>query len=165
MADDERNSDSSSSDKLYDNYSYGSSTVYGGNVNAFANDGSFLEMFKKKMEDEKKQEGTTTNESKPSKSTPIAPPRKSSLLSSVRSLVGKRRGGKVLPTGMVKKVRKDHVQVSIEADLQDHSMLIIYSFLAVKDKKNDAWSQYMAEVKKYKDRSCEDEGKTRPLVK
>lgn len=31
--------------------------------------------------------------------------------------------------------------------------------------KSDAWSKYMAEVKKYKDHQCCDDDKTRPLVK
>ncbi|KAG0720613.1 hypothetical protein GWK47_048172 [Chionoecetes opilio] len=31
--------------------------------------------------------------------------------------------------------------------------------------KTDAWSQYMSEVRKYKEQSCEEEGKRRPLVK
>lgn len=31
--------------------------------------------------------------------------------------------------------------------------------------KSDAWSKYMAEVKKYKAHQCGDDDKTRPLVK
>jgi len=31
--------------------------------------------------------------------------------------------------------------------------------------KTDAWSQYMNEVKKYREQSCEEEDKRRPLVK
>merc|ERR1711963_441851 len=55
--------------------------------------------------------------------------------------VGKRRGGKILPTGKVKKAKQDE-----DEDTE----------------KKDAWSQYMSEVKKYKDQSCQEEGKTRP---
>ena len=61
-------------------------------------------------------------------------------------IVGKRRGGRVLKTGLVKKVKKEGEN---------------------EEEKNpkDAWSMYMAEVKKYREASCEEEGKTRPLVK
>lgn len=64
----------------------------------------------------------------------------------VPSIVGKRRGGRVLKTGMVKKVKK------VEDGEEDKAP-------------KDAWSMYMAEVKKYREASCEEEGKTRPLVK
>jgi len=60
-------------------------------------------------------------------------------------LVGKRRGGRVLPTGVVKKKRADEE--------------------GSEEKPKDAWSLYMAEVKRYKETSCEEDGKTRPLVK
>ncbi|CAG7725830.1 unnamed protein product [Allacma fusca] len=58
-------------------------------------------------------------------------------------MVGKRRGGKVLPTGIVKKPRAGNATQG----------------------RTDAWGQYMAEVKKYKEQSCEEERKNRPLVK
>ncbi|XP_057673033.1 telomerase RNA component interacting RNase [Corythoichthys intestinalis] len=102
--------------------------------NAFANDGSFMEMFKKKMEAEmrKKAEGTDAEEGhkKP-------PP--------VTSFVGKRRGGVFLKTGMVAKKQKQDTEAT--------------------PGKSDAWSKYMAEVKKYKAHQCGDDDKTRPLVK
>lgn len=113
--------------------------------NAFANDGSFMEMFKKKMEEERRKkelepgcsdtstadEGQSTQEKKP-------PP--------VTSFVGKRRGGAklALKTGMVAKKQK--------LDSEESG-------------KSDAWSKYMAEVKKYKAHQCGDDDKTRPLVK
>ncbi|ODM96014.1 hypothetical protein Ocin01_10659 [Orchesella cincta] len=59
-------------------------------------------------------------------------------------MVGKRRGGRVLPTGVVKKQK-----------VEDDS----------KKGKSDAWSQYMAEVRRYKDQSCTEERQNRPLVK
>lgn len=59
-------------------------------------------------------------------------------------IVGKRRGGRVLPTGMVKKQKREEEE---------------------EETPKDAWSLYMAEVRKYKEASCEEEGKTRPLVK
>ncbi|XP_024128658.1 telomerase RNA component interacting RNase [Oryzias melastigma] len=113
-------------------------------TNVFANDGSFMELFKKKMEEEKRkreaqhaggdagpnEQGQTSGEKK-------APP--------VTTFVGKRRGGVFLKTGMVAKKQKQ----DSDAD----------------GGKSDAWSKYMAEVKKYKDHQCCDDDKTRPLVK
>uniref|UniRef100_A0A3Q3II56 Uncharacterized protein n=1 Tax=Monopterus albus TaxID=43700 RepID=A0A3Q3II56_MONAL len=58
--------------------------------------------------------------------------------------VGKRRGGVFLKTGMVAKKQKQDTEVSVLGD---------------------AWSKYMAEVKKYKAHQCGDDDKTRPLVK
>ncbi|KAK6311880.1 hypothetical protein J4Q44_G00175440 [Coregonus suidteri] len=65
---------------------------------------------------------------------------------SVTSFVGKRRGGSklALKTGMVAK--KPKVDPEMEG-------------------KGDAWTKYMAEVKKYKAHQCGDDDKTRPLVK
>lgn len=60
-------------------------------------------------------------------------------------MFGKRRGGRVLKTGMVQKTR--NLQ---DADINDPQ---------------DAWSVYMKEVKKYKEACCDDDSKTRPLVK
>lgn len=113
----------------------------GGNV--FANDGSFMEMFKKKMEEEKRrkeleqsrdgnpaEQGHTSVEKRP-------PP--------VTSFVGKRRGGVFLKTGIVAKKQKQDSEAE--------------------PGKSDAWSKYMAEVKKYKAHQCGDDDKTRPLVK
>nr|XP_046270565.1 telomerase RNA component interacting RNase isoform X2 [Scatophagus argus] len=116
--------------------------VPGGNM--FANDGSFMEMFKKKMEDERRkremqqtggearatEQGQTSVEKKP-------PP--------VTSFVGKRRGGVFLKTGVVAKKQKNDTEAE--------------------PGKSDAWSKYMAEVKKYKAHQCGDDDKTRPLVK
>ncbi|XP_030646166.1 telomerase RNA component interacting RNase [Chanos chanos] len=114
--------------------------------NAFANDGSFMELFKKKMEEERRKkemeegssnkstagEGQSTQEKKPI---------------SVTSFVGKRRGGArlALKTGMVAKKQK----LDSEGETG----------------KGDAWTKYMAEVKKYKAHQCGDDDKTRPLVK
>jgi len=58
---------------------------------------------------------------------------------------GKRRGGKVLKTGIVEKrsnVKEDDVGSA-----------------------QDPWSIYLKEVKKYKEACCDDDSKTRPLVK
>lgn len=61
--------------------------------------------------------------------------------------VGKRRGGAklALKTGVVAKKQKHDSEAETG--------------------KGDAWSKYMAEVKKYKAHQCGDDDKTRPLVK
>lgn len=114
----------------------------GGNV--FANDGSFMEMFKKKMEEERRKKETqqTGGDAKATEQgqTPVekkAPP--------VTSFVGKRRGGVFLKTGIVAKKQKQDSEAE--------------------PGRSDAWSKYMAEVKKYKAHQCGDDDKTRPLVK
>ncbi|GLV34432.1 uncharacterized protein CBL_09680 [Carabus blaptoides fortunei] len=101
--------------------------------NSFKNDGSFLEMFKKMQEDkaadEKKDESVPTSVGEEKKSAPI---------------FGKRRGGRVLKTGLVQKIK---------------------SPTEVEEEPKDAWSVYMKEVKRYKEACCDDDSKTRPLVK
>lgn len=109
--------------------------------NVFANDGSFMEMFKR-MEEEKRKKEPSGGEGTPTEQghTSVekrAPP--------VTSFVGKRRGGVFLKTGMVAKKQKQDSEAE--------------------PGKSDAWSKYMAEVKKYKAHQCGDDDKTRPLVK
>ncbi|XP_047428877.1 telomerase RNA component interacting RNase [Mugil cephalus] len=114
-------------------------------ANVFANDGSFMEMFKKKMEEEKRKKellqqtggGARATEQGQSSVEKKAPP--------VTSFVGKRRGGVFLKTGIVAKKQKQDSEAE--------------------PGKSDAWSKYMAEVKKYKAHQCGDDDKTRPLVK
>lgn len=98
--------------------------------NAFKNDGSFLEMFKKMQEQKQAEEAAKhANAGEEKKAIPM---------------FGKRRGGRVLKTGLVQKTR------NLQEDLNDPQ---------------DAWSVYMKEVKKYKEACCDDDSKTRPLVK
>lgn len=104
----------------------------------FRNDGSFLEMFKKLQETQK---AIVENAS-----TTIAEVEKPELKKPAPPMVGKRRGGRVLKTGMVKKAK------SIEEQTVDNTP-------------TDAWSLYLKEVKKYKDSSCDEECKMRPLFK
>ncbi|XP_056144707.1 telomerase RNA component interacting RNase isoform X2 [Lampris incognitus] len=119
----------------------GASKVAGGN--AFANDGSFMEMFKKKMEEEsRKKEKRASGDAGTTEQGQSAVERK---LPPVTSFVGKRRGGVFLKTGMVAKKQKKESETE--------------------PGKSDAWSKYMAEVKKYKAHQCGDDDKTRPLVK
>ena len=95
------------------------------------NDGSFLEMFKKMQE-------VTQVKAEPEKKPEIKKP--------ALPFIGKRRGGRVLKTGLVKKAK------AIDEQTADNAP-------------KDAWSLYMQEVKKYRETSCEEERKTRPLVK
>lgn len=117
------------------------SPAAGTGANAFANDGSFMEMFKKKMEEERRKKEAPTTEVGTSSEQPSEdkkpPP--------VTTFVGKRRGGVFLKTGVVAKKQKQ------DSDTEPG--------------KSDAWSKYMAEVKKYKAHQCGDDDKTRPLVK
>ncbi|KAK2916927.1 hypothetical protein Q8A67_001301 [Cirrhinus molitorella] len=127
----------------------GSSPAHGAPkaANAFANDGSFMELFKKKMEEEERRKRETEEEEQTTSSVAAgqAAPDKKPL--GVSSFVGKRRGGArlALKTGMVAKKQK--LDSEVEAG------------------KGDAWTKYMAEVKKYKAHQCGDDDKTRPLVK
>lgn len=112
----------------------------GTGANVFANDGSFMEMFKKKMEEEKRKKEVTSGvgtSSEQASEDKKAPP--------VTTFVGKRRGGVFLKTGVVAKKQKQDSETE--------------------PGKSDAWSKYMAEVKKYKAHQCGDDDKTRPLVK
>ncbi|CAM4331868.1 hypothetical protein PO909_000979 [Leuciscus waleckii] len=126
----------------------GSSPAHGAPkaANAFANDGSFMEMFKKKMEEEEKRKRETEEEEKTKSPAPAGQAAQDKPCS-VSSIVGKRRGGArlALKTGMVAKKQK----LDSEAETG----------------KGDAWTKYMAEVKKYKAHQCGDDDKTRPLVK
>ncbi|CAL4110343.1 unnamed protein product, partial [Meganyctiphanes norvegica] len=77
------------------------------------------------------------------------------------SFVGKRRGGRILATGMVKKPRKETDNNKSENSSNSSSN----SNSGGGSGKTDAWSQYMNEVKKYREQSCEEEDKRRPLIK
>uniref|UniRef100_A0A1B6EF72 Telomerase RNA component interacting RNase n=1 Tax=Clastoptera arizonana TaxID=38151 RepID=A0A1B6EF72_9HEMI len=124
--------------------------------NVFRNDGSFLEMFKKLQETGAvSQEGSSSttesggnvnqSQSTETKDKVIQSESKPSV-SRFSGMVGKRRGGRVLPTGKVKKVK---IEGQVEEEVSP----------------KDAWSLYLAEVKKYKQTTCEEEDKRRPLVK
>ncbi|XP_023287411.1 telomerase RNA component interacting RNase [Seriola lalandi dorsalis] len=117
--------------------------VPGGNV--FANDGSFMEMFKKKMEEEERRKKETQQTGGAARATEQGQTSVEKKPPPVTSFVGKRRGGVFLKTGMVAKKQKQDSEAE--------------------PGKSDAWSKYMAEVKKYKAHQCGDDDKTRPLVK
>lgn len=109
----------------------------------FANDGSFLETFKKMQEQQKQQVHDH-------KSEPITASNNTQqqLVQQQyqKPMFSKRRGGKILKTGIVQKTKIADETVTEEAP-------------------NDAWSLYLQEVKKYKNVSCDADSKTRPLVK
>lgn len=106
--------------------------------NTFKNDGSFLEMFKKMQEEKAAKE---QNVETPDASTASAVPQ---VKKPVAPIFGKRRGGKVLKTGLVEKLKNPN---------------------EIEEEPKDAWSVYMKEVKRYKEACCDDDSKTRPLVK
>lgn len=128
----------------------------------FANDGSFLEIFKKMQQAQASTStaaiaGVSTSNVKPT--LPIVPPIVATANPSTAPylaaaaigksappppIVGRRRGGKILKTGVVAKPK---VQTDANADPKDF------------------WSLYLAEVNKYKNTACESEQGNRPLVK
>ncbi|KAM7386329.1 hypothetical protein PAMA_009113 [Pampus argenteus] len=113
--------------------------------NVFANDGSFMEMFKKKMEEAERRKKETQQTCGDARTTEQGQTPVEKKPPPVTSFVGKRRGGVFLKTGMVAKKQKQDTEAE--------------------PGKSDAWSKYMAEVKKYKAHQCGDDDKTRPLVK
>ncbi|CAH1398230.1 unnamed protein product [Nezara viridula] len=110
--------------------------------NVFRNDGSFLEMFKKLQETRDAGPSTSSAAEKEGDS----PAEEKPVIAKPPPFVGKRRGGRVLPTGKVKKAKLVKVEETNEGP-------------------KDAWSVYLEEVKRYKETTCEEDEKTRPLVK
>jgi hypothetical protein len=116
----------------------------------FVNDGSFLEMFKRMQEQMQSAPNTA-----PTHMAAVEEPVSSAHLYQIAAgtqnpipqvpIVARRRGGKILKTGIVKKPK------AIEENLVENP--------------NDAWNLYLQEVKKYKNVSCDADSKTRPLVK
>ncbi|NXY27104.1 TRIR RNase, partial [Atrichornis clamosus] len=121
-----------------------------GGVNVFANDGSFLELFKRKMEAEEQQrerEAAAAAEASGAPGVPASPRAPGNGAGVSLPQVGRRRGGNklALKTGVVAKKQKTDEEVLTS--------------------KGDAWAKYLAEVQKYKAHQCSDDDKTRPLVK
>ncbi|XP_062872666.1 telomerase RNA component interacting RNase [Trichomycterus rosablanca] len=124
---------------VYADSGSGAGAAGGSSGNVFANDGSFMELFKKKMEEERRK--------KEQEELKIEHKSQDKKAVNMTSFVGKRRGGAklALKTGMVAKKQKTDAEAETG--------------------KGDAWTKYMAEVKKYKAHQCGDDDKTRPLVK
>lgn len=108
----------------------------------FANDGSFLETFKR-LQQQQQQQPQLQQQLLRVETPKIVVEKPAVPLPTF----GKRRGGKILKTGMVQKQRI----------LEDGS--------ADDGQQTDAWSLYMKEVKQYKKVSCDADGITRSLVK
>ncbi|XP_031625037.1 serine/arginine-rich splicing factor 4 [Contarinia nasturtii] len=123
----------------------------------FANDGSFLEMFKTIQGNMQQQQHfqqqpqlipqsqSTSGIAQPTK--PTAPT--SSTANSINRFqpINRRRGAKILKTGIVQKQRV--VEETDEATAAS----------------NDSWNAYLKEVKRYKTVTCSDDNMTRSLVK
>lgn len=120
--------------------------------NAFKNDGSFLEVFKRFQQQHQQTPQQSKSEvqvSQTSSSTAAATTlavasEKRSEMPKTLPIIGKRKN-KALKTGIVKKVKPDDEKKP--------------------SKPTDAWSLYLDEVKRYQETVGEQDNKTRPLVK
>lgn len=128
--------------------------------NAFKNDGSFLEVFKRFQQQQqtprqsKSEVQTSSSAAATATTAAVAMSANATTLNVVSDkrsethktlpIIGKRKN-KALKTGVVKKVKPD--------DQKKQS------------KPTDAWSLYLDEVKRYQDTVGEQDNKTRPLVK
>lgn len=110
----------------------------------FANDGSFLEMFKSmqgNLQQQQQPQQQINVELQPVKTVPTT-----SAANPISRLPPiKRRGPKILKTGMVQKQRVTEETEEVQA--------------------TDSWNAYLKEVKRYKTVTCSDDNMTRSLVK
>lgn len=134
----------------------------------YANDGSFLEIFKRTVQQQQQQQQSSVSTSSSSSSsllasaaaisaatsTAIAPNEsqtKPTISTAAKTntvipvLPVKRRGAKILKTGIVQKQR-------IVEEVEDPQPA-------------DSWNAYLKEVKRYKTVTCSDDNMTRSLVK
>lgn len=120
--------------------------------NAFKNDGSFLEVFKRFQQQQQQQtpqqpksevQVSQTSSAAAASNLVVASEKRSETLKTL-PIIGKRKN-KVLKTGIVKKVKPDAEKKP--------------------SKPTDAWSLYLDEVKRYQETVGEQDNKTRPLVK
>lgn len=116
-------------------------------ITPFANDGSFLERFKQ-MQQQYEQQPMTSSAPTVTDAvvagTMVTELKKQAPPKPVVPMVGRRRGGKILKTGVVEKPKKIGG--------------------ATDEVPTDAWSLYTREVQRYKAVVC-DEDSGRPLVK
>ncbi|KAL8586773.1 hypothetical protein ACOMHN_061286 [Nucella lapillus] len=127
--------------------------------NQFQNDGSFLAMFRQKMQAAPVSSDNSSTSEGPSYSalnvgipaetvTPLPAPKPTlAANSSGMPVVARRRTSKILKTGIVLKKKKEEEEEP-------------------EDKDGDGWSSYMKEVQKYRANKCiENEASRPPLVK
>lgn len=122
--------------------------------NAFKNDGSFLEVFKRFQQQQSQQTpqpskteiqvSQTTSSAAAATTLAAVASEKRSETPKVLPIIGKRKN-KALKTGVVKKIKPDDEKKT--------------------SKPTDAWSLYLDEVKRYQETVGEQDNKTRPLVK
>lgn len=116
--------------------------------NAFKNDGSFLEVFKRFQQQQQAPHQSKSAVQQTSRTPSAAMSNVTSADTSevpkMLPIIGKRKN-KALKTGIVKKVKPDDEKKQT--------------------KPTDAWSMYLDEVKRYQDTVGEQDNKTRPLVK
>ncbi|XP_025410821.1 telomerase RNA component interacting RNase [Sipha flava] len=121
--------------------------------NAFKNDGSFLEVFKRFQQQQKQQtpqpskaeiQVSQTTSSTAAATTLAVVSEKRAETVKILPIIGKRKN-KALKTGIVKKIKVDDEKKT--------------------SKPTDAWSLYLDEVKRYQETVGEQDNKTRPLVK
>lgn len=111
----------------------------------FANDGSFLETFKS-LQGQMQQQQELLQPAQPEVAKPKEPAAAVKEVARAPPTI-KRRGGKILKTGVVRKQR-------IVEDADD-----------AESQPKDSWSAYLKEVKRYKNVTCSEENMTRSLVK
>lgn len=120
----------------------------------FANDGSFLEIFKKMQEAQNEIQTSDPHIlqqqqqlQQPSTSTYAPPvlPVTSNVPRPQMPIFGRRRGGKILKTGVVAKPKLEENGANTDP--------------------KDFWSIYLREVNKYKNAACDSDSQSRPLVK
>lgn len=111
----------------------------------FANDGSFLETFKS-LQGQMQQQQELLQPAQPEVVKPKEPAAAVKEVARAPPTI-KRRGGKILKTGVVRKQR-------IVEDADD-----------AESQPKDSWSAYLKEVKRYKNVTCSEENMTRSLVK
>ncbi|XP_073253497.1 telomerase RNA component interacting RNase-like [Porites lutea] len=137
-------------------------------INTFANDGSFLELFKKRMEEESKKSKASeksvsednvekkVKEDLEQNQTEGKVPGSTKMLAQQGKrtfAVGKMGGASRQMHAKKKKQEKEAAEAAKKAEEEAVS-------------KSSAWKAYMDEVQKYKEMSCSDDSdRVRPLVK
>lgn len=122
--------------------------------NKFRNDGSFLEMFKKMQNASAQLYGIPNIDAADDKDNIVVETNAAvrtdfdqPSVSKPSITIGRRKGGRTLPVGRVKKLKTEEASSDTPP------------------KSKDAWEKYLEEVKKYKETYCESDARNRSLVK